>query len=156
MIRTLRHTGFRTMRLQTEHLDLVNARGMCIRLFIEGVLSSEGHTVRTAPDGLLGLEEAMRRRPDIILTDLMMPRMTGLELMKAVKEHDPSIEAILMTAHSTVESAVGALRSGAYDFLTKPCNLDELEAEKREIEHLIGEIEERAHCRQRSESGQFL
>ncbi|MFC2172717.1 HD domain-containing phosphohydrolase [Acidobacteriota bacterium] len=91
-----------------------------IRLFLESVLESEGYPVRTAEDGSAGLEEVKRKSPDILLTDLMMPNLSGLELMKAAKEIDPSLEAILMTAHSTVESAVGALRHGAYDFLTKP------------------------------------
>ena len=79
-----------------------------------------GFLAEAAADGEEGLEKVSSFRPSIVVSDLVMPRRTGLELLEALRDIDPSIAVILLTAQGTVESAVEAIRSGAYDYLTKP------------------------------------
>ena len=79
-----------------------------------------GFLTDSAADGEEGLHKITQFRPSIVLTDLVMPRRSGLELLEAVREIDPGIAVILLTAQGTVETAVEAIRSGAYDYLTKP------------------------------------
>ena len=76
--------------------------------------------VLTATDPREGIEDFARSRPDLVLTDLAMPGLSGLDVLRRVKEVDPTVEVIVMTAYGTVDSAVEALRSGAFDFLAKP------------------------------------
>jgi two-component system response regulator HydG len=84
------------------------------------ILEKEGHEVQSASDGAQALEKARTFMPQVILTDLVMPRMSGTELLRGVKSVVPEAEVILMTAYGTVENAVEAMREGAYDFLSKP------------------------------------
>ena len=65
---------------------------------------------------------------DVALVDLNLPGMSGEELIRVLKERSPSTECIVLSGHGTIDSAVRTLKDGAYDFLTKPCNLEELEA----------------------------
>jgi two-component system, NtrC family, response regulator HydG len=74
----------------------------------------------TAGDGEAGLEVLRKQRVGVLLTDLMMPKVSGLDLLKAAKTIAPETEVILMTAYGTVETAVQAMKEGAYDFVTKP------------------------------------
>ncbi|MBI5496886.1 MAG: sigma-54-dependent Fis family transcriptional regulator [Deltaproteobacteria bacterium] len=84
------------------------------------ILQKEGYEVQSAADGVAALEKARQFLPQVILTDLVMPRMGGTELLKGVRTVVPECEVILMTAYGTVENAVEAMREGAYDFLSKP------------------------------------
>ena len=77
-------------------------------------------TVLTARDGRYALEILRKQRVDVILTDLMMPGMSGLDLLKAARKLSPETEVVLMTAYGTIETAVEAMKDGAYDFITKP------------------------------------
>ncbi len=79
-----------------------------------------GFMTDSAADGEEGLQKVTQFRPSIVLSDLVMPRRTGLELLEAVREIDSNIAVILLTAQGTVETAVEAIRNGAYDYLTKP------------------------------------
>ena len=100
------------------------------------MLSRRGHTVVAAGNGEAALERIAKRPVDVVVTDLQMPGMDGLELMKAVRERDDSIPVILMTAFATVETAVGAMKSGAWDYITKPFGGDDLLATvERAAEH---------------------
>ncbi|MBI5827495.1 MAG: sigma-54-dependent Fis family transcriptional regulator [Deltaproteobacteria bacterium] len=85
-----------------------------------------GYSASIAQDG----EEAIRRlrmeKYDIVITDLMMPRMDGITLLMKIKELDPSILVIIITGYSTIETAVKAIEAGAYDYIAKPFRLDEL------------------------------
>jgi two-component system response regulator HydG len=90
------------------------------RQALERILSREGHTVIHAADGREALVRMREEPPDLMLTDLKMPGMTGLELMKAARTIDPDLEVIVMTAFGTVETAVEAMKEGAWDFVTKP------------------------------------
>jgi len=83
-------------------------------------LTREGVRVVTASDPEDGIEAVFREHPQIVLTDLVMPGLSGLEVLDRIVEFDPAIDVILMTAHYTSESAVEAIRRGAADYLTKP------------------------------------
>ena len=84
------------------------------------IFQREGVHVLAATDGAAGLELLRKHRVGVLLTDLMMPRTTGMDLLKAAKTVAPETEVVLMTAYGTVETAVQAMKEGAYDFVTKP------------------------------------
>jgi DNA-binding NtrC family response regulator len=91
-----------------------------IREAIAKILTKQGHEAAIASDGTAALA-ALRDRPfQVVITDLKMAGADGMAVLRAAKEADPSIEVILMTAYGTVESAVEAMKLGAYDYLTKP------------------------------------
>lgn len=90
---------------------------------LESALARPGIQVLTAQTPERGLELVRDRRPQIVLTDLMMPNLSGLEVLKRVMEIDPSIDVILMTAHYSTETAVEAIKNGASDYLNKPVSL---------------------------------
>ena len=87
---------------------------------LERILKSDGAKVSVFEDPREALEEVRKGDVDLILTDLRMQSMDGMELLKATKAIDESVEVILMTAFGTVELAVEAMKIGAYDFITKP------------------------------------
>jgi len=84
------------------------------------IFQREGLHVLTATDGATGLDLLRRHRVGVLLTDLMMPRTTGMDLLRAATTVAPETEVVLMTAYGTVENAVEAMKEGAYDFVTKP------------------------------------
>ncbi len=117
--------------------DEANARAALVEL-----LREEGYQTESAADGFKALGKLADFAPDLVLTDLKMPGMDGIELLAKVKEHDPDTAVVVMTAFGAVETAVGAMRAGAHDYLTKPVNVTELSLViKREIEqrHLRAE-----------------
>ncbi len=87
---------------------------------IEKIIQREGMRALTAPNARTALDLARRHRVHVVLTDLMMPGTSGIELLRAVKEISPDTEVVVMTAYGTVEAAVQAMREGAYDFIEKP------------------------------------
>ncbi len=87
---------------------------------LEKIFQREGMRALTAANARVALDLLRRHRVQVVLTDLMMPGTTGLELLRAVKEISPDTEIVLMTAYGTVETAVQAMREGAYDFVEKP------------------------------------
>jgi two-component system response regulator HydG len=87
---------------------------------LQKILQREGLRVLTAESAKLALELLRRHRIQVVLTDLMMPGTNGVELLRAVKELSPDVEVVLMTAYGTIETAVQAMREGAYDFVEKP------------------------------------
>ena len=98
-----------------------------------------GHDVTVCPDGLTAVAALERNTYDCILVDLDMPGLTGIEVIAKAKELSPQTEAVVLTGKSSMETAISALRYGAFDYLTKPCKLVELQsllrrvAEKREL-----------------------
>ncbi len=84
------------------------------------IFKREGMTVLSATDGTAGLDVLRRHRVGVLLTDLMMPNTNGMDLLRAAKTIAPETEVVLMTAYGTVETAVDAMKEGAYDFVTKP------------------------------------
>jgi len=89
-------------------------------------LSKEGYKVLTAGSGTEGLELARTGNPDLVITDLMMPGMDGLVFLKTVKKINPYLPVIIITGHGSVETAVEALKEGAFDYLSKPVRLKEV------------------------------
>jgi DNA-binding NtrC family response regulator len=96
------------------------------REILETILSGEGYDVTTASSGEAAMKFVESRRFDLVLTDLKMTGMSGLELLKELTNFDKSIIVILLTAHGSVDSAVDALRLGAFDYLQKPYDKDKL------------------------------
>jgi two-component system response regulator HydG len=90
------------------------------------IFQRAGYAVETAEDGESALETLQNEPFQIVLTDLVMPRMDGMALLKAARATQPEADVILMTAYGTVENAVAAMREGAYDFITKPVRRGEL------------------------------
>lgn len=90
------------------------------------LVSTWGFRVETAQDGAEGLEKATQWSPSIVVTDLKMPRMGGIELLGRLAEQAATIAVILVTAQGTIDSAVQAMRMGAYDYITKPIDTNRL------------------------------
>ena len=101
--------------------DEVNARTALLEL-----LRDEGYVVESAADAFKALGKAADFAPDLVLTDLKMPGMDGLQLLAKLRETDADLPVIVMTAFGEVETAVKAMRSGARDYLAKPVNVGEL------------------------------
>ena len=96
------------------------------REILETILSGEGYDVTTASSGEAAMKFVESRRFDLVLTDLKMTGMSGLDLLKELTNYDKSIIVILLTAHGSVDSAVDALRLGAFDYLQKPYDSEKL------------------------------
>ena len=97
-----------------------------IRAGLGKAIEMDGHNVILAEDGQRALEIVESDEIDLIIADLKMPRISGEELLKRIVQTYPTLPVIILTGHGTIESAVRAMRDGAYDFLTKPVNLDRL------------------------------
>jgi two-component system response regulator HydG len=97
-----------------------------LRESLERTLTREGYRVLLASDGRAALERVQGGGIDLVVTDLKMPGLTGLDLLRAAKAIAPDLDVILLTAFGTVEEAVKAMKDGAYDFLTKPFRREQL------------------------------
>ncbi|MEE8558023.1 MAG: sigma-54 dependent transcriptional regulator [Myxococcota bacterium] len=97
-----------------------------MRRVIRALLKREGYQVREAPDGARALEDGDFESLDVVVTDLKMPHMNGLELLHELRSRDPRLPVVLLTAFGTIGSAVEALKQGALDYLTKPFDPTEL------------------------------
>ena len=97
-----------------------------IRLFLEKTLTVEGYDALTAATGEEALEKTRSSLPDLILLDLKLPDMSGIEVLQKVKEEFPEICVIMLTAFGDIETAVTAIKNGAFDFVSKPVNLEQL------------------------------
>jgi putative nucleotidyltransferase with HDIG domain len=93
---------------------------------LSDVLGSRGYSVDTAPDGQQGFDLYRNGPYDVVVTDLKMPGMGGLELLSAVRDLNPDATVIIMTGYATVETAIEALKNGAYDYILKPFKVGEL------------------------------
>jgi DNA-binding NtrC family response regulator len=93
------------------------------RLVKRGVKVNSAHSGQEALDALSGGEAT---RTDVVILDVKMPGMDGLETLAAIKEEHPLVEVIMLTGHATVDSAIEGMKNGAFDFLMKPCDLDVL------------------------------
>lgn len=100
---------------------------------LSSALAQPGAQIFTSEDPEKGLELIYKHRPAVVLTDLLMPKMSGLEVLDRIVEFDSSIDVILMTAHYSTESAVDAIKRGASDYLNKPVNLSMLRARVKDI-----------------------
>lgn len=91
-----------------------------IRNMLGITLKEDGWTVELAENGKLGLEALQRASFHIVISDIQMPEMTGIQLLEAAKAKSPNTEFIIMTSNATLETAMQAIKLGAYDYLTKP------------------------------------
>jgi DNA-binding NtrC family response regulator len=89
-------------------------------------LTSEGYDITTTSDGTSGISMIEKKFYDIILTDMKMPGADGMEVLKFMKEHSPESICIILTGYGTIKNAVEAIKSGAFDYLTKPVKMDEI------------------------------
>ena len=116
-----------------------------IREGLARALELDGYDVLTAEDGKQAMDFLQKKPVDLVLTDLRMPKVSGEELLKHIAGTLPNLPVIVLTGHGTVENAVGAMRHGAYDFLTKPVNLDRLSLlVKRALENRVLALEHEA------------
>ena len=112
---------------------------MGIREGCKRALAEEGYTIDLAEDGTIGLQRVKEKSYDLILMDLMMPGIGGLDLIKKVHDIDPEIIVVVITGYATIETAVEATKRGGYDYLPKPFTPEALAAlvkrglEKREL-----------------------
>ncbi|MFW5875334.1 MAG: HD domain-containing phosphohydrolase [Myxococcota bacterium] len=97
-----------------------------IREILADFLSMEGFWVRTAEDGSAALVELSRTHYDLVLSDLKMPNMGGIELLEAIRKHTPNIVTVIMTGFGTVETAIDAMKRGAYDYILKPFKVEDV------------------------------
>jgi len=126
---------------------------LIVRESLGGWLERDGHTVDKAASGEESLEKFEKTRYDIILLDMKMEGMSGLEVLKRVKEIDPDVSVVMITAYGSIPSAIEAMKSGAYEYLLKPFDPDELmvliekirkhQAERRETQFLREQYKER-------------
>ena len=114
-----------------------------IRELLISEFSKFGYELFSAVNGEDAILQLQSEKVDVIITDMKMPKVDGLDLLKFVKEHTPETEVIIITGYATVENALDTMRNGAYDFIQKPFNIDELSAlvekamEKTELKLLV-------------------
>ena len=108
---------------------------------IAAELPRMGHQVTVCPDGLTAVAALEKNSYDCLLVDLDMPGMNGIDVIARAKEISPDIEAIVLTGKGSTDTAIAALRQGAFDYLLKPCKLVELQSllqrvsDKRDLTH---------------------
>jgi DNA-binding NtrC family response regulator len=112
---------------------------------LSSALAQPGLEIMTASDPEAGLDLVFEKHPQIVLTDLVMPNLTGLQVLERIMEFDPSTEVILMTAHYSTESAVEAIKKGASDYLNKPVSLAAL---RERVAKLVEEARKQQRSRQ--------
>src|SRR5690606_17520230 len=98
-------------------------------------MQAAGHQVEVADSGEMAITMMRKQVPDILLTDLRMDGMSGLDLLSKAREYFPSATVVIMTAFGSIDTAVSAMKNGAYDYLVKPFTPEQLE-------HLVSRIEE--------------
>ncbi len=97
-----------------------------IRQSLKNLLSRLGYFVLTAESGNSGLELIRKYSPDLVISDIRMPGLTGLELLKRIKELNINSKVILITAHDDVQTTIESIQNGAYEYFEKPLNIEKL------------------------------
>src|SRR5579872_5836907 len=97
-----------------------------LRKILSAQLSRDGYDVMTAEDGEAGLAALKEHHIDLVITDLKMPKVDGMSLLRAALKEEPELPIVMITAHGTIDTAVEALKLGAFDYLTKPFDKDEV------------------------------
>src|SRR3990167_4512981 len=97
-----------------------------IRISLESQLKKEGYTVKSVDNALDGIKMIKSEEYDVVVTDLRLSGMSGMDFLKEIKKHNQEIIVFIMTAYGTLESAVSAIKEGAYDYIAKPFSADEL------------------------------
>jgi len=119
-----------------------------MRKFLEETLERLGIDVWTAKDGFVALELLREKEFDIIFTDIKMPQMSGIELLRRAKGEYPDTEVVVMTAYGTVETAVEALKIGAFDYILKPFSVDQIEIMLKKISDKHNLLNENRYLKQ--------
>jgi DNA-binding NtrC family response regulator len=101
---------------------------LSIRKVLSALLAREGHEVDTAEDGAMAIHRLDQDPFDLVISDLRMPKVDGMELLSWCRTNHPGLPVILITAHGTVDSAVVAMKAGAFNYICKPFDQDELRA----------------------------
>jgi len=96
------------------------------RVTLEKMLAAQGLAVASRASGALALEELRQQAYDVVLLDLRMPEMDGIKTLRVIKEEHPDIEVIILTGHASMDAALEIIKLGGYDYLLKPCPLEEL------------------------------
>ncbi len=120
-----------------ERLLVVDDEGQIRRIF-EDYFASLGYTIQTAESGKEALKKVSPDGFDCVLCDLMMPEMDGMEFLRAFREKDKKSVFFLMTGYPSIESAISAIKLGAYDYVTKPLNLEDVRIKIERAIHLKG------------------
>ncbi len=97
-----------------------------IRESLKGVLEDEGYKVLLAESGRRAIDELSKNHVDVVLLDILLPDIDGIDLLRRIKSEDPGIPVVVMSGHGTIETAVKAIKLGAHNFLEKPLSIDEL------------------------------
>jgi DNA-binding NtrC family response regulator len=98
-----------------------------IRETLEMVLLEKGHEVAMAEDGREGIEAIRRERPDVVILDIRLPGMNGIDVLRKIKERDKNTSVIMITAYHNMETTIEAMKAGAYEYIHKPIDADEFE-----------------------------
>lgn len=115
-----------------------------IRLSVRKIFQKEGFEVTEAADGEEAIQAITGQPPDVVLTDMSMPNMGGMELISAIHQNAPDIQLIMMTAYGDMDSVKEAMRNGAYDFINKPFKRDQIiQAVNKALEHRLLLVENR-------------
>ena len=96
------------------------------RIGLSKILTKSGYDVLTAEDGTQALEQLAKLKCDLVITDMKMPRMDGIQLLRKIKDQNPDIGVIIVTAYGEVDSYLEAMNLGAFEYLNKPIKIDEL------------------------------
>src|SRR4028118_1303237 len=97
-----------------------------IRKTLTEILSYEGYKIEEASDGEEGLKKFKDKAYDVVLCDIKMPKLDGLEFLDKARESNPDVPVIMISGHGTIETAVEAVKKGAYDYISKPPDLNRL------------------------------
>lgn len=137
-----------------------------IRLTLQGILEDEGYHVALAVDGLDAMEQLQREIPDLVLLDIWMPRLDGLDTLQRMKSIYPGLAVVMISGHGTIETAVRSTKLGAFDFIEKPLSLEKvlvtvhnaigMSRLKEENASLRGMVEERFEIAGDSEAARLL
>jgi DNA-binding NtrC family response regulator len=117
------------------------------REFLIEAVTQLGYKAIEARSGAEALDKARQHTPDLMITDLRMPGIDGIELLKTMRTQHPEMPAVLVTAQGTLESAVQAMRNGAADFLLKPCTPEAIEVVLERIERTTRLMRENQYLR---------
>jgi DNA-binding NtrC family response regulator len=145
------------MSQETPHILLIDDEPIAL-LNLGHVLEKEGYTVTACKDGESGLAEMQNTQFDLVLTDLRMPGIDGMEVLRHIRERTPDVPVIMITGHAKLDSAVDAMKAGAYHYLAKPFRLDEargvvrsalelrrVKLENRELKGRVEDLSSRAN-----------
>jgi two-component system nitrogen regulation response regulator NtrX len=124
-----------------------------IRTTMAGVMEDEGYIVYTAEDAILGIELLSQKDISIVILDVMLPKMGGIEALGKIRTQWPEIEVIVISGHANIDTAVKAVKSGAFDYLEKPLSIDKLLTVCRNALSLIALREENTELKLNANSG---